>query len=167
VDANLFAGTFLSHFSFRDSVWLFPLAFMLHIGEEWPRFTIWARKYASNLYSRHDYTTIHLAGIISAFVFAAIVWRFPNRTIVFLFFAVVFAPGLFFNSVFHAGATVLARAYCPGVITALTIYLPLFVFISRLAWRERLLDPATLTLAMVIAGIFHTWEVGHNVFKAW
>ena len=38
---------------------------------------------------------------------------------------------------------------------------------SHLAWRENLLDLGTLTASVVIAGTFHTWEVGHNVFKAW
>ena len=85
----------------------------------------------------------------------------------FVFFAFVFAPGLFFNTLFHAGATVVTREYCPGVITALTLYLPVFFFVSSLAWRENLLDLGTLTAGLVIAGAFHTWEVGHNVFKAW
>ena len=43
--------------------------------------------------------------------FAVIVWRFPNRFVVFVFFAFVFAPGLFFNTLFHAGATVIKREY--------------------------------------------------------
>ena len=153
--------------TFRDAVWLFPAAFLLHVFEEWPRFTNWAKRYASDLFTQRDYDTIHLAGIIASFAFAAIVWRFPDRVVVFVFFAFVFAPGLFFNTLFHAGATLITREYCPGVVTALTLYLPVFFFVSRLAWRENLLDAATLTASLVIAGAFHAWEVGHNVFKAW
>jgi hypothetical protein len=161
------ANAFFSKLTFHGAVWLFPLAFVLHVCEEWPRFTGWVNRHSTKLFTQRDYDTIHLAGIISAFIFAAIVWWVPTRAIAFVFFAFVFAPGLFFNSIFHAGATLLTREYCPGVITALTIYLPLFFFVSSLAWRERLLDPKTLALSLVVAGAFHTWEVGHNVFKAW
>ena len=47
------------------------------------------------------------------------------------------------------------------------LYVPVFLFLSRLAWRENLLNAPTLISGFVIAGAFHTWEVGHNVFKAW
>jgi len=27
--------------------------------------------------------------------------------------------------------------------------------------------PFALAASLLVAGLFHTWEVGHNVFKAW
>jgi hypothetical protein len=167
MDFNLAGSTLFSNWTFHDAVWLFPPAFTLHVCEEWPRFTAWARQHASPRFTQRDYDNINLAGIVSSVVFAAIVWRFPNRAIVFLFFTFVFAPGTLFNALFHAGATVLKRQYCPGVITALAIYLPLFLFTSRLAWREQLLAPSSFAVALLVAVAFHMWEVGHNVFKAW
>jgi hypothetical protein len=153
--------------SFRHAVWLFPAAFTLHVIEERPAFTQWARKYASDLFTQRDYDKIHFAGIVSAFVLAAVVSHYPNVVIVFLFFAFILAPGLFFNTFFHAGASLMTREYCPGVVTALMVYLPVFFFIAHLAWRESLINAATLPLALVVAAAFHTWEVGHNVFKTW
>ena len=167
MDYLMSARTLAAKLTFRDAVWLFPAAFALHVFEERPRFTNWARRNASDLFTQQDYDTIHLAGVIAAIVFAALMWRFPHRVLVFAFFAFVFAPGLFFNTFFHAGATVITREYCPGVITALTLYLPVFFFLSRLAWRENLMSAGALTAALIIGGAFHTWEVGHNVFKAW
>jgi hypothetical protein len=153
--------------SFRHAVWLFPAAFMLHVIEERPAFTRWARKHASELFTQRDYDRIHFAGIVSAVVLAALVSYFPNAVVVFIFFAFILTPGLFFNTFFHAGASLITHDYCPGVVTAVTLYLPVFFFISHLAWRESLLNAATLPLALVVAAAFHTWEVGHNVFKAW
>jgi Protein of unknown function with HXXEE motif len=161
------ARPFVSQTTFRVAVWLFPAAFVLHVAEEWPRFINWAQRHASSRYTQHDYIIIHLAGIASAIMMAAIVSRFPNRTLVFLFFAFAFAPGLLCNTFFHAGATLVTREYCPGVITAMTIYIPVFSFVCRLAWRENLVSVTTLPSALLIAAAFHTWEVGHNVFKAW
>jgi hypothetical protein len=167
MDINSSATAILSKLTFRDAVWLFPPAFTLHVLEEWPRFTGWANRYASPLFTRRRYTTIHVAGIMGAIGSATIVWAFPTRAVVFVFFALMFAPGLMFNTIFHAGGTIVTREYCPGVITAVTIYMPVFYFVSRLAWRENLLDLRTLIIGLIIAACFHTWEVGHNVFKAW
>ena len=153
--------------TFRQSGWLSCLAFILHVLEEWPRFTHWAKVHVSSRFTRHDYNTIHIAGIAVSVVSALIVWLFPNRTIVFLFFAFVFAPAVFFNAMFHAGASPLTRTYCPSAITTLAIYLPLFALITDRAWVEGLLGPGKITVALVLAGLFHALEVGHNVFKAW
>jgi hypothetical protein len=140
MDLNRAMTTTLSKVTFRAAIWLFPPAFMLHVLEEWPRFTNWARRYASPLFTQQDYNAIHIAGIVGSFFFTIVVCTFPNRAVVFVFFAFIFAPTLFFNTLFHAGATVVTREYCPGVITALTLYLPIFFFVSRLAWRESLRD---------------------------
>jgi hypothetical protein len=167
MEINSTTTTILSKVTLREAVWLFPPAFTLHVLEESPRFTFWAKRYASPLFTQRDYNTIHVTGIVASLLFTIFVWRFPNPAVVFVFFAFIFAPSLFFNALFHAGATVVTREYCPGVITALTLYLPIFFFVLSVAWRENLLDLRKLILTLLVAGSFHIWEVGHNVFKAW
>src|SRR5262249_29544196 len=77
---------FIATLTFRHAVWLFPAAFVLHILEEWPRFTSWAMKHASDSFKRQEYDAIHLAGIAISIASAAAVYRFPNRPIIFVFF---------------------------------------------------------------------------------
>ena len=154
-------------FTFRQAVWLFPPAFLLHVVEEWPRFTRWAQTHASKQLTRRDYNTTPIAGVCASLLSATLVSRCPNPWMVFVFFAFMFAPGVFFNALFHAGASILTRTYCPGAITAALIYLPLSILLTELAYAEGLLGQFTLAAALLIAGLFHTWEVGHNVFKAW
>lgn len=157
----------LAGLTFRGAVWLFPFVFALHVLEEARQFTAWANRYASPQFTFHDYLKIHIAGIAGAFIAAAVIWFFPNRVVVFLFFTFLFTPGIFFNTLFHAGATSYFGAYCPGLITALVLYLPMYFFVSTLAFREGLFGGAAALISFVIAGIFHVMEVGHNVFKAW
>jgi len=152
---------------FRDAVWLFCPAFVLHVIEEWPRFTRWAQTHASEQFTRRQYNTIHIAGIAASLVTVTVVWFFPNRFVVFLFFTFAFAPSAFFNTLFHAGASVLTKTYCPGIITAIAIHLPLFFIVAQRACTEGLLTSGALVVSLSMAGAFHTWEVGHNVFKAW
>jgi len=151
----------IERLTFVQAVWLFCSAFVLHILEEWPRLTGWARLHACERFTQRDYNVIHATGVAVSLLGALIVSRFQNRFVVFIFFAFVFTPAVLFNTLFHVGASVLARSYCPAAITAVAIYLPLFAVITTLAYREGLL--ATL----VLAGVFHAWEVGHNVFKVW
>jgi len=157
----------ITHLNFGQAVWLFCPAFALHVLEEWPRFTGWARRHASPQFMQRDYNVIHTAGVIASLLAAFIVWRFPNRPVIFLFFGFVFAPNVLFNTIFHVGASVLTRSYCPGMITAVGIYLPLFALVADLARKEDLLGSGSFLVTLVVAGVFHTWEVGHNVFKAW
>jgi hypothetical protein len=152
---------------FREAVWLFPFAFTLHVLEEVWHFTNWAKRYASPNFTFRDYLTIHLAGIVIAFIVAAVIWFFPNKVVVFIFFTFIFTPSVFFNIFFHAGATAAFGSYCPGLLTALTVYPPLFYFISRLAFSEGLLTSKLGWISFAIAGVFHTAEVSRNVFKAW
>lgn len=157
----------IGNLSFGHAVWLFCPAFALHVLEEWPRFTGWAQRHASPRFTQRDYNSIHSAGIAASALAAFLVSRFQNQVIVFLFFAFVFTPAVLFNTIFHTCASLFTRSYCPGVITALTIYIPLFVLITKLALSEGFLSVSTLIATLVLAVGFHTWEVGHNVFKAW
>jgi len=47
------------------------------------------------------------------------------------------------------------------------IYLPLFILLIAHVYAERLLTPFALAASLLLAALFHTWEVGHYVFKAW
>ena|SRR5262252_252435 len=108
--------------TFREAVWLFPFAFTLHVLEEVRQFTKWANRHASPHFTFQEYLKIHLAGIVAAFIATAAIWFFPNKVVVFIFFTFIFTPAVFFNILFHAGATAAFGAYCPGLLTALTVY---------------------------------------------
>jgi uncharacterized protein with HXXEE motif len=161
------AARFVSTLTFREAVWLFPLAYTLHVSEEVWQFTNWARRYASPLFTFRDYLAIHLAGIVVSIIAAAALWFFPNKAVVFVFFTFIFTPAIFFNILFHAGATAAFGVYCPGLISALTLYPPLFYLVSRRASGEGFLSGNLSWLSFVIAGVFHAADVTHNVFKRW
>lgn len=70
--------------TFRQAVWLFPFAFMLHVLEEVRQFTAWANRYASPEFTFQEYLKIHIAGIIVAFVAAAVIWFSSNKVVIFI-----------------------------------------------------------------------------------
>jgi len=156
-----------SGIGFRRLVWLFPIAYLLHVLEELPRFTTWAMRYASPSFTMRDYLTVHLTGIAVAVAAPLVISRFSNRFIVFVFFTFIFTPAAFFNIVFHAGATIVFGVYCPGLITALTVYPVVWFLMSRSALHEKLLSLPLVFVSLAVGGLFHLADVSHNVFKAW
>jgi hypothetical protein len=152
---------------FADAILLLPLATLLHVAEEWPRFPRWARRFASPRYSDRAYLRTHALAIALSLAVAAVARWSPTPWVVFLAFTLVVAPGLFWNAWFHAGASLVSRSYCAGAITGIVLYLPLAVGLAGLVLREGILSPAALAAAFAIALPFHVVEVGHNVFARW
>ena len=157
----------LASLTFRQTVWLFPIAYALHVLEELPRFTAWAQQYANRGYTMREYLVIHVSGIIVAFMAPPVMRWFPRRAVIFIFFTFIFTPAVCFNILFHAGSTAAFGAYSPGLLTALTLYPPLFYIVSRRAFREGLLTNRGAVVSFAVAGLFHAADISHNVFKAW
>jgi len=99
---------------------------------------------------------------------AAVLLRsFPSPWLVFAFFALLLLPGTFCNALFHLGASVATRTYCAGALTGLVVYVPLSLLLAVLAVQEGLMSASALVAALGVAAVFHTLEVGHNVFERW
>ena len=159
--------TWLDALTLRGALWLFPIVFAAHVREEWPGFPAWAQQHASLAFTSRDYWVLHGAGLIAA-VLVPILWAsFPRSWVAFGLFSFVLIPSMGWNTVFHAAATVMSRRYCPGLVTAVMLYLPLLTILSLLAVNEAVLSPAMLVAAAIVAGVFHAAEVGHNVYNAW
>jgi uncharacterized protein with HXXEE motif len=149
----------------RQAVWLFPMAYGLHVLEELPNFTAWAQRYASANYTMREYLSVHAVGLLVAVLSASVISVNNHRVLTFIFFTFIFTPAVFFNVLFHAGATVIFRVYCPGLITATCIYAPLFMAITYLALRERLMTHRMALTSFMVAGLVHAADLAHNVFK--
>jgi Protein of unknown function with HXXEE motif len=149
--------------SSRQAVWLFPLATALHFLEEAPRFADWAGKYAWPGYTHQRWRRIHGLGMVFAIAFCGLASMFPNRAVVFLFFALCFSESVL-NGLFHVGATAFSGVYCPGLITALVLYPPLFWYLSQAAYREGLMTNTLGAVGFLIAVAIHAVDVATSVF---
>ncbi|HEX9425883.1 MAG TPA: HXXEE domain-containing protein [Pyrinomonadaceae bacterium] len=156
-----------SSMKFRQAVWLFPIVYTLHVLEELPQFTNWVRRYANPAFSMREYLVIHVSGIVVALLAPLVLRFFRGRAASFVFLTFIFTPAVCFNILFHVGATAAFGVYSPGLLTALTLYPPLFYFVTRLAFREGLLTDRIAIVSFALAGAFHAADVSHNVFKAW
>jgi len=150
--------------AFRYSVLLSPLAFTFHVMEEAPYFTNWVKRFINPRFTQSHYLSVHIAGIVIGLVLAGLLSRWPKRWFLFLYLSFFFLPAQFFNIFFHLGATIVYKAYSPGLFTALFLYPPVVLIVLKDALKERLIGRTELICSFFIAGCFHSVEVAHNVF---
>jgi len=125
---------------FDRAVWLAPLAFAVHIGEEAPGFTRWVNGRITGEYEQGDFVRINTAGMAMTLGATWFVARRPSRPLVFAYFVAVVSQQAA-NTAFHAGATVAHRAYSPGLVSSIALYLPLWRALAQRAQGDGLRGP--------------------------
>jgi hypothetical protein len=140
-------------------LWLPAAAVAAHLFEEfvWPGgFAEWYRHYPPG------YTVIvtprFLVLMNAIFVVLALVPPVLGATERGLAFWLVVAAIAAANAVFHLVATVRGRAYSPGIVTGVALYLPLGVIGGGWLVREHLVGPSVIAQAVVVGVGYHLWS---------
>jgi Protein of unknown function with HXXEE motif len=151
--------------SFRRTAALFPPLFALHVLEEAPGFTAWARRHGSPRYSQRDFVRNNALGLAMTAVATRLVARSSTRGLVFGYFSLVLTQQALFNTVFHVGTTIAYREYSPGLVTAVRGFLPLWWQLTRLALDEHLITRSGALGAAAIGGAVHGAAVIQQVYR--
>lgn len=138
--------------------WLVPAAFLAHCAEELPRFPRWATQHFGTTTTRF-YVASHCVLVPLVVASGARGASRPDDP-GSAFFAVTVAAALGFNSLFHAGTTVLFRRYSPGLATAVAGMLPASVYVIRRTRREGLLTDEELFGALLAGAALGNAAVG-------
>ena len=156
--------------SYYRLIWLLPIAFILHVGEEYIwGFPAWAEQVTGY---PMDLLTF-LGSNIAFIVVMALMTRGAARArrAAASFWLLAWAAGnLFWNFVFHLLCLLMLGLSSPGLVTATLIYLPLSLLIWWVALRQKIVGPAALVGAIALGalfmasvaaiGIFHVGGVG-------
>jgi len=136
------------------SVWLFPLAYGLHIAEE---YAFHFPAYVSNLSGRHISNPQFL-------VLNAVCWLLMVATVVLVltrpsqaWLIVTLAAVLGINAALHIVGSIVTFTYSPGTVTAAFLYVPVVVSALRriLPYVSRSVAVRAATLGAAIhAGVF-------------
>jgi hypothetical protein len=150
----------------RRLLWLVPAALALHVAEEAPGFAGWARRHASPDYSAGDFVKINALGLATTMAATAAVARgYGGRPVSVAFYAAGVTQQALWNPVFHAGTTIAWREYSPGLVTSLTLFLPLWTVITREVLATGLLRPRRVLGAVAAGGALHAAAVAQQVFR--
>jgi Protein of unknown function with HXXEE motif len=150
--------------SFRRAVWLLPAAFGLHVLEESRGFTEWAKRHTSERYTQADFVRNNALGLLMTTGTTVLVSRGGSRPVFLFFYSTVLTQQALFNPLFHAGTTVTYRAYSPGLVTSVVLFLPLWYHLTHLALREGRISNREAMVGSVFGGLIHTIAVAQQVF---
>ncbi|MGD1091116.1 MAG: HXXEE domain-containing protein [Bryobacteraceae bacterium] len=116
-------------------VWLFPITYSFHIGEEYwggEGFPRWISRVAGAHLTENAFLIQNFIGM--AFMIAGVVvlkrsirWRWTLPTL---------GTVVLLNGILHVIGSVLTRSYSPGVVTGLLCWVPLGGFTLWFEWRN-------------------------------
>jgi hypothetical protein len=138
---------------------LAPVLFLLHILEEVPGFLHWLNNVRSPAVPESGYLAGNLPFLMitSVLAVAAVSFRRKGPALVLL---VWLSYIMFANTLFHVTATLVLGRYCPGLITAVALYLPYyFWFVGYL--RTKLQIPTVVVATTALFAnlvVYYEWH---------
>jgi len=148
---------------------LAPAIFLLHVLEEAPHFVDWFNSLVQPPISQGNFLRVNAFCFFVTLVLSVVAWA--RRSVGAMLVAVAWLGLLMFaNALLHIVGTLVHARYSPGVITAVTLYLPYFGWLVWLL-RKRfgfpiyaaLLISTTAGLPMFIHGYLIVFE-GRRLF---
>jgi Protein of unknown function with HXXEE motif len=137
-------------------------ALALHVAEEAPGFAAWARRNTWADYRDRDFVVINASGLVMTALSRAAVRRAPR--LYGAWYAAIVSQQMLWNPVFHLGTTIAYREYSPGLVTALTLFPPLWWRETRRALRGGRLSRRGVAIAALAGGLAHLTVVRKQVY---
>jgi hypothetical protein len=145
--------------AWTEFLWLPAIAISAHLFEEfvWPGgFARWYRQYPPG---RTVTVTLRFLVLVNLlFVGLALLPPLLGASAQGLAFWIVVAALAGANAVFHLVAVARTRAYAPGVVTGVALYLPLALVGGFWLVRAKLVSPGTTVQAIIVAAGYHLWS---------
>jgi hypothetical protein len=92
--------------------------------------------------------------------------RSSSRPLFAAWYSAVLTQQALFNTIFHVGTTAAWRERSPGLVSAVTTFLPLWSIVTRDALRTGLLTRRAVAGSIALGGLVHSVAVARQVFYA-
>lgn len=137
---------------FERLIWLMPLAYAAHIGEETAAgFPAWAGAVLGR--SIGDGSFVLANALFLAVLLALTLWASLSTARIAAFVLMSWASGnLFWNFVFHLATTIAFGRYSPGLASAVLLYAPLSLLVAAASLRSGRLRAPQLAGAFALGG---------------
>jgi hypothetical protein len=136
---------------------------MVHVAEEAPCFTAWARRNSSERYTQTDFVRNNALGFGSTIAATVAITRSRRRALALAYYTLVVTQQAVFNALFHVGTTSAYREYSPGAVTAV-LTVPLWRRVTRAALTEYRFSQREVIACTLLAGIVHAAVVARQVY---
>jgi hypothetical protein len=139
-------------FTVRRLALALPVIFVVHVCEEAPGFVAWFNGLVSPHVTQQLFLTVNLVAFMMTLLVSGIVAASDESVSALVGVAWV-GFLMLANGVFHVIGTVAHGRYCPGVITAALLYLPVSGLFLWTVAKERKLSPLLVTVVALLGGI--------------
>ncbi len=131
---------------------LAPAIFVVHFLEEGHRFVPWFNAHVARGITPGLFWSVNFTALAITTLLAAVVWAAPSAgtgAVTFAWLSFLFAA----NALFHVAGAVVDRAYMPGVVTAVALYVPFYVVFARGLVRGARVRASTLAAVGLICAM--------------
>lgn len=129
-------------------LWLVPVAYLIHIFEETPRFVPWAIKYLGAPETFGQFVVGNVIFMAYVIIATSLAIFYPSELT--LVIGLSTAAWIFSNFLIHAYYTLRTGEYSPGVVTASAIYVPVSLYIYYNFLISGMLNNLDLVLSIII-----------------
>jgi hypothetical protein len=149
---------------FRRVIWLMPVAYLLHIVEEYTGdFPRWVDQVVHGRFSYLGFDLNNLVFLVVLCTLVTLNWRrtTPRRAFALTVFA---SANLFWDALFHLGTTAGLDRYSPGLITASVLYLPICLLVGTVILREGVLPVRRFVPAVALGALLFGFVLWYGLF---
>ncbi len=129
-----------------------PVVFIVHFLEEGPGFVTWFNAHVARGITEPLFWTVNYTAL--AITIAVVILEWLSRT---TFSATIVIAWLSFlmlaNALFHLAGALVDRAYMPGLVTALLLYLPFYAWVATTTFRTRRIPGSVMATAALIGAL--------------
>ena len=144
------AGT--SDRSLRTLLAFAPIIFAIHFLEEAPGFVVWFNAHVDRGISDRLFWRVNLSALIITVLVAGANWvRISAGTLAIAVAWLGFLMAA--NALFHVTGAAVDRAYMPGLVTAVLLYVPYFALLVTRIVRSGALHPVIAALVAAIGAL--------------
>jgi len=147
---------FFTSLTFKKAIWLAPVLYLFHIIEEGAfGFHVFMTTYRGQDLTFEGFIIVNAVIMLSYFLMNGIFTIYSNRLTAFFALGGIIAAQ-FFNAFFHLIMTIHFGAYCPGLITGFTLYVPFVILLVRMAYREGYITKTRIVVLFILGAIMMT-----------
>jgi hypothetical protein len=144
---------------------LFAGSLVVHVLEEAPGFTSWARAHASARYTQRDFIRNNALGLaLTGAATWTLLLRPPGRASFFACYSTIVTQQALFNTAFHLSTAAAWRTYSPGLVSSIALFLPSWWRLTNRALEARLISKRGVLAGAAIGGAIHAAVVARQVF---
>ena len=131
---------------------LAPFIFVCHFLEESPRFVEWFNSHVVGGITAELFWKVNISALVITLIVVGIEWL--SRSGLSLTLAMAWLSFLMLaNALFHVAGGLVERQYVPGLVTAVLLYFPYYVWLCVEILKSKRVNTAVLLLASGLGSI--------------